>query len=157
MACRRLLTIPGIGPRTTSELVVGIDIAEFGGHDKPAPYCGPAPRNRQPGTSISSVTASRQGSEQLKNLLMFSCNPLAGSDDRLGEFCRKCRDRGMPYGKAPKAVARKRLKVIYAIMRDQVPYVVQRAASQNRNHESAPARGRGGAFRPAGEIAKRIS
>ena len=30
----------------------------------------------------------------------------------------------MPHGKALKAVARKRLKVIYAIMRDQVPYAV---------------------------------
>lgn len=29
----------------------------------------------------------------------------------------------MPHGKAFKAVARKQLKVIYAIMRDKVPYV----------------------------------
>ena len=29
---------------------------------------------------------------------------------------------GMPHGKALKAVARKRMKVIYAIMRDRVPY-----------------------------------
>ena len=49
---------------------------------------------------------------------------LARSDNRFGDFYRKCRDRGMPHGKALKAVARKRLKVIYAIMRDQVPYAV---------------------------------
>jgi hypothetical protein len=30
---------------------------------------------------------------------------------------------GAPHGKALKAVARKRLKMIYAIMRDKVPYV----------------------------------
>jgi transposase len=119
---RCLLTVPGIGPRTASELVIGIDIAEFDGHDKLASYCGLAPRNRQSGTSISSVTASRQGNKRLKNLLIFSCNSLARSDNRFGDFYRRCRDRGMPHGKALKAVARKRLKVIYAIMRDQVPY-----------------------------------
>ena len=36
--------------------------------------------------------------------------------------CRSCRGRGMCHGEALKAVARKRLKVIYAIMRDKVPY-----------------------------------
>lgn len=119
---RCLLTVPGIGPRTASELVIGIDIGEFASHDRLASYCGLVPRNRQSGTSISSVTASRQGNKRLKNLLIFSCNSLVRSDNRFGDFYRKCRDRGMPHGKALKAVARKRLKVIYAIMRDRVPY-----------------------------------
>ena len=53
---------------------------------------------------------------------MFSCNCLARSRNRWGDHYARCRDRGMPHGKALKAVARKRLKVIYAIMRDKVPY-----------------------------------
>lgn len=120
--CRCLLTVPGIGPRTASELVIGIDIGEFASHDRLASCCGLAPRNRRSGTSVSSVTASRPGNKRLKNLLVFSCNSLIRSDNRSGAFYRKCRDRGMPHGKALKAVARKRLKVIYAIMRDRVPY-----------------------------------
>lgn len=64
----------------------------------------------------------RQRNKRLKNLLIFSCNSLFRSDNRFGEFYRKCRDRGMPHGKAVKTVARKRLKAIYAIMRDKVPY-----------------------------------
>ena len=121
---RRLLTVPGIGPRTASELVISIDIAEFAGHDRLASRCGLAPRNRQSGTSISSVSASRRGNKRLKNLLIFSCNCLARSRNRWGEYYARCRDRGMPHGKALKAVARKRLKVIYAIMGDKVPYAV---------------------------------
>lgn len=35
-----LLTVPGIGPRTASELVVSVDIAGFPGHDRLASYCG---------------------------------------------------------------------------------------------------------------------
>ena len=119
---RCLLTVPGIGPRTASELVISIDIADFAGHDRLASLCGLAPRNRRSGTSISSVSASRQGNKRLKNLLIFSCNCLARSRNRWGEYYARCRDRGMPHGKALKAVARKRLKVIYAIMRDEVPY-----------------------------------
>lgn len=119
---RCLLTVPGIGPRTASELVISIDIADFADHDRLASYCGLAPRNRQSGTSISSVSASQQGNKRLKNLLVFSCNCLARSRNRWGDYYARCRDRGMPHGKALKAVARKRLKVIYAIMRDKVPY-----------------------------------
>lgn len=119
---RCLLTVPGIGPRTASELVISIDIADFPSHDRLASYCGLAPRNRRSGTSISSVSASRQGNKRLKNLPIFSCNCLARSRNRWGGYYARCRDRGMPHGKALKAVARKRLKVIYAIMRDKVPY-----------------------------------
>lgn len=119
---RCLLTVPGIGPRTASELVMSIDIADFADHDRLASYCGLAPRNRRSDTSISSVSASRQGNKRLKNLLVFSCNCLARSRNRWGDYYARCRDRGMPHGKALKAVARKRLKVIYAIMRDKVPY-----------------------------------
>lgn len=45
----------------------------------------------------------------------------ARTDGRFGEYYRRCRDRGMSHGKALKATARKRLKVIYVAMRDKVP------------------------------------
>lgn len=41
---------------------------------------------------------------------------------RAKDIGERCRDRGMLHGKALKAVARKRLEVIYAIMGDKVPY-----------------------------------
>lgn len=119
---RCLLTVPGIGPKTASELAISIDIEDFPSHDRLASYCGLAPRNRQSGTSISSVTASRQGNKRLKNLLIFSCNCLTRTEGRWGDYYTRCRERGVPHGKALKALARKRLKVIYAVMRDRVPY-----------------------------------
>ena len=121
---RCLLTVPGIGPRTASELVISIQIEDFPNHNHLASYCGIAPKNRQSGTSILSVSASRSGNKRLKNLLIFSCNSLVRSKNYFGEYYRNCRKRGMCHGEALKAVARKRLKVIYAIMRDGVPYAV---------------------------------
>lgn len=49
-------------------------------------------------------------------------NSLVRSSGRYGEYYRACRARGMGHGRALKAVARKRLRAIYAVMRDRVPY-----------------------------------
>lgn len=84
--------------------------------------CGIAPRVRSSGTSVRSVRASRRGDARLKSLLIFSCNSLVRSSGRYGEYYRACRARGMGHGRALKAVARKRLRAIYAVMRDRVPY-----------------------------------
>lgn len=119
---RCLLTIPGIGPRTASQLVLDVSIEDFADHDHLASYCGLAPRNRQSGTSISSVTATPQGNRQLKNLLIFSCSCLTRSSGYFRDYFERCRGRGMPYKAALKALARKRLKVIFAVMRDKRPY-----------------------------------
>lgn len=117
-----LLTVPGIGPRTAAQLAVSVDIGRFPDHDHLASYCGIAPRVRSSGTSVRSVRASRRGDARLKSLLIFSCNSLVRSSGRYGEYYRACRARGMGHGQALKAVARKRLRAIYAVMRDRVPY-----------------------------------
>lgn len=117
-----LQTVPGIGPRTASELLIAIRAEDFPDHGRLASCGGVAPRGRRPGTSISSVTASRQGNRRLKNLLIFSCNSLVRSSGRFGEYYRSCRGGEMCYGEALKATVRKRMKVVYAIMRDKVPY-----------------------------------
>ncbi|MCG5013950.1 transposase, partial [Collinsella aerofaciens] len=98
------------------------DIGRFPDHDHLASYCGIAPRVRSSGTSVRSVRASRRGDARLKSLLIFSCNSLVRSSGRYGEYYRACRARGMGHGRALKAVARKRLRAIYAVMRDRVPY-----------------------------------
>lgn len=118
-----LLTIPGIGPKTASALVAGIDISLFSSHDKLASFVGLAPNNKQSGTSLNSATSSRCGNKELKNLLIFSCNSLIGTKSRFGHYYEECRARNMRHNKALKAVARKRLKIIYAVMRDARPYV----------------------------------
>lgn len=117
-----LLTVPGIGPRTAAQLAVSVDIGRFPDHDHLASYCGIAPRVRSSGTSVRSVRASKRGDARLKSLLIFSCNSLVRSSGRYGEYYRACRARGMGHGRALKAVARKRLRAIYAVMRDRVPY-----------------------------------
>jgi len=119
---RCLLTVPGVGAKTATALVTMVDVSLFGGDDRLASYCGLAPSNSQSGTSIDSASAARSGNKQLKNLLIFSCNSLVGTKNRFGRYYEECRSRGMRHNKALKAVARKRLGVIFAVMRDRVPY-----------------------------------
>ena len=120
---RCLLTIPGIGPKTASALATSIDISLFPGDSKLAAYCGLAPADHDSGSSIRSQRDAHGGNKALKNLLIFSCNSLVGTKNRFGRYYDACVARGMRHNKALKAVARKRLRVIYAVMRDRVPYV----------------------------------
>lgn len=119
---RCLLTVPGVGAKTATALVTLVDVSLFDGDDRLASYCGLAPADSRSGTSIDSTSATRAGNKVLKNLLVFSCNSLVGTRNRFGRYYDECRSRGMRHNKALKAVARKRLGVIYAIMRDRVPY-----------------------------------
>ncbi|RDB58236.1 IS110 family transposase [Gordonibacter sp. 28C] len=119
---RALLTIPGIGPKTASALVAGVDIDLFANHGKLASFAGLAPCNKQSGTSLDSSSPSKGGNKELKNLLIFSCNSLVDTKNEFGRYYDACLARGMRHNKALKAVARKRLKVIFAVMRDIRPY-----------------------------------
>ena len=121
-AYEALLTVPGVGPKTAAALVTLVDVSMFRSHDELAAYTGLAPCNRQSGTSLNSSSPSRGGNRTLKNLLIYSCTSPVGTRNRFGRYYDACRARGMRHNKALKAVARKRLKVIYAVMRDRAPY-----------------------------------
>ena len=135
---RCLLTVPGVGPRTATTLVTMVDVSLFGSDDRLASYCGLAPADSQSGTSVDSTRSSRAGNKDLKNLLIFSCNSLVGTRNRFGRYYDECRARGMRHSKAIKAVARKRLGVIFAVMRDRVPYEEPPATGNVQNSRPDP-------------------
>ncbi len=70
---RCLLTVPGMGPKTASELAISIDIEDFPSHDRLASYCGLAPRNRQSGNLDplgDGITPRKQEAEEPAHILM---------------------------------------------------------------------------------------
>lgn len=135
---RCLLTVPGVGPKTATALVTLVDVSLFDGDDRLASYCGLAPADSRSGTSIDSSRSSRAGNKTLKNLLIFSCNSLVGTGNRFGRYYDECVSRGMRHNRAIKAVARKRIGVIYAIMRDRVPYEEPETGSVVENSHPDP-------------------
>lgn len=119
---KALLSVPGIGRKTASVLVANLEIDNFPNCDALASYVGLAPRTRQSGTSLHSQHASRGGNKTLKRALYTSCTSLLLGDNPYHDYYNKQRAKGKNHGQAIKAVARKRLKVIYAVMRDKKPY-----------------------------------
>lgn len=117
-----LPAVPGVGPKTAAALVTLVDVSVFRSHDELAAYAGLAPRDRQSGTSPDSSSPSRGGNRTPRNLLTCSCTSLMGTRNRYGPCYAECRERGMRHNKAPEAVARKRPRAIFAVMRDRVPY-----------------------------------
>lgn len=87
---------------------------------------------------MSSSSASPEGNRRLKNPPMFTCLSPTGSENEFGRHCRACRARGMLHTAALKATARKRLKVIYAVMRDTRPYAPRIAGVSTKGATKAP-------------------
>jgi len=117
-----LRTMPGVGPATAAALVTTVDIDMFENHDKLASYAGLAARTRQSGTSIKHETASRAGNRQLKNALFLSAFAALNWDPQAKAFYDAKRAAGKQHNTAIIALARKRLKIMYAIMRNNTPY-----------------------------------
>jgi len=117
-----LRTMPGVGHCTAAALVTIVDITRFPNHEKLASYAGIAARTQQSGTSIKGETASRSGNKTLKNALYMSAFASLQKDPIGRAFYDAKISAGKKHNTALIALARKRLKIMYAIMRDNTPY-----------------------------------
>ena len=124
---RCLLTVPGIGHVSAEALATLVDVRLFASHDQLAAACGLVPANKRSGKSVNRESASKGGNKELKNLMIFTVGSLIGTDGYFGRYYDKVfegTEGKAEYrrARARKAVARKRMKVIFAVMRDVVPY-----------------------------------
>ncbi len=117
-----LQTMPGVGTKTAVALIVHVDIDAFESVGHLASYAGIAPRTHQSGTSIKGEGASRIGNRALKNALFLSAFASLRAEGPSRNYYDKKRLEGKRHNMAVIALARKRLKVMYAIMRDKTPY-----------------------------------
>lgn len=132
---KALLSIPGIGRKTAAILVANIEIDNFPNCDSLASYMGLAPRTRQSGSSLNSQHASPGGNKTLKRAMYTSCTSLLLGDNPYHDYYNKHRAKGKTHRQAIKAVARKRLKVVYAVMRDKKHYVADLDMLQSHKKE----------------------
>jgi transposase len=120
-----LTTIPGIGPVFAATILGEIgDIARFPSADALVAYCGLAPRRYQSGQfTAQSMRLAKRGVPQLRYtfyraaLVSIQYNP-----DLTAYYQAKVR-RGKPKKKAVIAVARKLIRIVYALLKSQMPYV----------------------------------
>jgi transposase len=119
---RLLRSMPGIGTKTAIAFIVHVDVSCFDSASKLASYAGIAPRTHQSGTSIKGESAGKAGNKALKNALFLSAFASLRSDPLSREYYDRKRAEGKKHNAAIICLARRRLKIMFAMVRDQRGY-----------------------------------
>ncbi|MFD3563145.1 IS110 family transposase [Streptomyces sp. NPDC058686] len=117
-----LTSMPGIAVRTAATLLVTIgDGTSFPTAAHLASYAGLAPTTKSSGTSIHGEHAPRGGNRQLKRAMFLSAFA-ALHDPASRTYYDKCRARGKTHTQALLRLARQRINVLFAMLRDGTFY-----------------------------------
>ncbi|WP_306193206.1 IS110 family transposase [Streptomyces sp. MK5] len=117
-----LTSMPGIGVRTAAVLLVTVgDGSSFPSAAHLASYAGLAPATRSSGTSIHGEHAPRGGNRQLKRAMFLSAFA-ALHDPASRTYYDRCRARGKTHTQALLRLARHRISVLFAMLRDGTFY-----------------------------------
>ncbi|MDV9171025.1 IS110 family transposase [Streptomyces sp. W16] len=127
-----LTSIPGVAVRTAAVLLVTVgDGTSFPTAAHLASYAGLAPTTKSSGTSIHGEHAPRGGNRQLKRAMFLSAFA-ALHDPASRTYYDKCRARGKTHTQALLRLARQRINVLFAMLRDGTFY-------EPRTPEASPA------------------
>ncbi|MFG2884680.1 IS110 family transposase [Streptomyces sp. NPDC048297] len=117
-----LTSIPGVAVRTAAVLLVTVgDGTSFPSAAHLASYAGLAPTTKSSGTSIHGEHAPRGGNRQLKRAMFLSAFA-ALHDPASRTYYDKCRARGKTHTQALLRLARHRISVLFAMLRDGTFY-----------------------------------
>ena len=117
-----LTSLPGVGVRTAATLLVTVgDGTSFPTAAHLASYAGLAPTTKSSGTSIHGEHAPRGGNRQLKRAMFLSAFA-ALHDPASRTYYDKCRARGKTHTQALLRLARQRINVLFAMLRDGTFY-----------------------------------
>jgi transposase len=134
-----VMSMPGVGARTTIEILKTVgDGSTFPTAGHFAAYAGLAPVTRQSGTSIRGERAPRRGNRTLKTLLYLAAFASLKHPPSRAYYDRK-RAQGKNHPAALVCLARRRVDVLYAMIRDHRPYENQ-STSTTAKPAAPPAR-----------------
>ncbi|MFM9615677.1 IS110 family RNA-guided transposase [Streptomyces niveiscabiei] len=120
-----LTSLPGMGVRTGAAVIVAIgDGRTFATAGHLASYAGLAPATRSSGTSIRGEHAPHRGNRLLKRALFQAAFAAIGckSDPSSRTYYDRQRERGKTHTQAILRLARQRVNVIHAMIRDGALY-----------------------------------
>ena len=117
-----LTSMPGVGPRTAIEWLRTVgDGSTFASAAHVASYAGLAPATRQSGRSIKGEQQARRGNRSLRGALYYSAFSSLRHPASRAYYDRK-RAEGKNHTAALTCLARRRVDVMYAMLRDRQPY-----------------------------------
>lgn len=121
--CPVLISLPGVEIRTAAAILVTTAGKTFASAAHLAAYAGIAPVTRRSGSSIRGEYASRRGNKVLKDALFLSAFSSLSHPPSRTYYDRK-RAEGKRHTQAILALTRRRVDVLYAMMRDGTRYQV---------------------------------
>lgn len=118
---RLLMSIPGIDYYSAVLINSEIgDISRFPSHNKLASWAGLVPSMHQSGTTFYNGNITKEGSKRLRWILVQCAHASIKTNSRLNEFHSKIAKRRGD-NKAIVAVARKLVKIVYAVLSSRNP------------------------------------
>jgi len=115
-------SLPGMGLILTAEFLAEVDdIGRFGSPDRFAAAAGIAPVLRASG-SVSYQRRAKKGNRALKRVLYQSAYCAIGHHDKSRDYYQRKRAEGKMHEQAVVALARRRVNVLWAMLRDRTTY-----------------------------------
>jgi len=126
---RILASLPGMGPILGSEFLVSVgDLSAFESADQLAAYAGLVPAAQDSGKRVGNNRRMRGGNKVLKRVFYQSAfASLRGSPHSRAFYDRKRRE-GKKHTQALIALARRRVNVLWAMLRDETTFEARPAA-----------------------------
>jgi transposase len=126
---RILTSLPGMGPILGAEFLVAVgDISAFESADRLAAYAGLVPAARESGKRVGNRRRMRGGNKTLKRVFYQSAfSSLRGCAESRAFYDRK-RAEGKRHTQALIALARRRVNVVWAMLRDRTTFETRSAA-----------------------------
>ncbi len=126
---RILASLPGMGPVLGAEFLVCVgDLSAFESADQLAAYAGLVPAARDSGKRVGNHRRMRGGNKVLKRVFYQSAFASLRGSPRSRAFYERKRREGKKHTQALIALARRRVNVLWAMLRDETPFEVPPAA-----------------------------
>ncbi|BCJ93596.1 IS110 family transposase [Anaerocolumna cellulosilytica] len=121
------MSVPGIGPISAAVIYSEYgDMSNFSNSGQMLAFAGIEPGINESGTASHGGRMVKRGSSQLRYVLINCCLPLIRFDMTFATYYAKKRGEGKPHRVAITHVAKKLVRVIYALERQDVDYSVQK-------------------------------
>src|SRR5215217_1036702 len=126
---RILNSLPGMGPTLGAEFLVCVgDVSAFESADRLAAYAGLVPAARDSGKRVGNNKRMRGGNKILKRVFYQSAFSSLRSTPESKAFYDRKRAEGKRHTQALIALARRRVNVVWAMLRDGTTYETRSAA-----------------------------
>lgn len=133
-----LMSMPGVGIKTAAQVLLAVgDASMFPSAGHLAAYAGIAPVTRRSGSSIRGEFPSRSGNKALKNALFRSAWIASNCDPVSRAYYDRKRAEGKRHNAAIICLARRRLDVMYAMLRNGTFYDPGHRVVESKNQPLA--------------------